>query len=295
MWTPSSCTATKARGPRPGDSAANVAATAYGFNIDGIVAASLTLASSPDLPRLFVEQRLGEVDEGDAVVGNDHASIWVMGARLLLERSSGRVTLVTERFLDGEELVHPYLAFAAAVFGRWLGRRSFHAGAFAVDGRAWGVFADKEGGKSTTLASLALAGHAVLADDLLVVEGGNCLAGPRCVDLRKAAAAALGPIDTLERARFEQRERLPLADVPAELPLAGWFLLDWGDELSASPIAPARRLAVLGANQSILGVPPLDPTGFLDLAALPAWHVRRPQRMEELPAAMDELLGLAGR
>src|SRR4029453_9610267 len=109
-----------------------------------------------------------------------------------IERVPGRATFTTRRPLGDDELVHPYLGLAAAVYSRWLGRESFHAGAFQARGCPWIVAGEKAAGKSTLLASLALRGRHVLADDVVVLDGVEALAGPRSIDLRADSAAALG-------------------------------------------------------------------------------------------------------
>ena len=55
-----------------------------------------------------------------------------------VDRRAGGVTFPLEDRPPDRDLVHPYLAPAAAVAARWMGRDSFHAGAVVVGGGAWG-------------------------------------------------------------------------------------------------------------------------------------------------------------
>ncbi len=68
-----------------------------------------------------------------------------------------------------------------------MGRRSFHTGAFVASGGAWGILGGRDDGKSTMLAWLAVHGHEIVCDDVLIVGQGDALAGPRCIDLRQSA------------------------------------------------------------------------------------------------------------
>jgi ABC-type molybdenum transport system ATPase subunit/photorepair protein PhrA len=51
------------------------------------------------------------------------------------------------------------------VLAHWLGRESFHGGGFVAGDGVWGVLGEKGDGKSTLLASLALSGVPIVADD----------------------------------------------------------------------------------------------------------------------------------
>jgi hypothetical protein len=188
------------------------------------------------------------------------------------------------------ELVHPYLAPAAGAFAWWSGREAFHAGAFATDDGIWALVGDRGTGKSSTLAGLAQAGYGVVCDDLLVVDSGMALAGPRCLDLRPPVAERLGVGEFMVRGR-EKRWRLALGPVPPARRLAGWIFLEWGDKVSAAPVPGSARLARLARNRSLF-IPPRRPVRLLELAALPAWELRRPQTWSSLPRAIDRLLEL---
>ena len=71
-----------------------------------------------------------------------------------LRRETGTMTFQVRRRVPDDELVHPLLAPAAMHFAAWLGHAAFHGGAFVQNGRAFGVLAERNHGKSTTLARL---------------------------------------------------------------------------------------------------------------------------------------------
>jgi hypothetical protein len=188
--------------------------------------------------------------------------------------------------------VHPYLAPAAAVIARWMGRESMHAGAFAVDGRALGVVGTREAGKSSTLAWLARDGIDVLCDDMLIVDGPRPLAGPRSIDLRRDAAERLGAGEPIGVTGARERWRLRLAPLARGATLAGWVFLAWGERVEVRQLPGPERLARLAAERG-LRLPPARPDALLELTSLPAWELRRPRGWESLPAAADRLLALA--
>ena len=208
------------------------------------------------------------------------------------DRASGTARLATNEPEDGR-LVHPFLTAAAAIFSWWCERDAFHAGAFAVDGRAWGVIGDNEAGKSTLLAALAQRGVPVLADDLVAVEDGCTYPGPRCVDLRPSAAEALG-LSQDDRVRGGTRVRVHLAPVEREVELAGWFVLGWGDRTQTTKLSGADRLRTL-AQRRTFSLPPRKPEAQLALAALPTWRVTRRRSWEALDESADAMLELAAR
>ena len=192
-----------------------------------------------------------------------------------------------------DELVHPYLAPAAAVINRWQGRESVHAGAFAVDDRALGVVGTREAGESSTLAYLALDGTDVLCDDMLIVDDEHHpLAGPRSIDLRADAAQRFQAGEAIGMTGARERWRLRLTPVETVQRLCGWVFLAWGDEVAARPL-PARERIPRIAEERGLRLPPVRPDALLTLAELPAWELSRPQEWESLPRAADLLLELA--
>ena len=273
------------------------AAGCYGFRIIGVDQAhrllvdapagwpELTLATSPPDGRA-----VPDLD----VVGPASATLPLHGTGWMeIERAGPRVTFRLPEAASHEELVHPYLAPGAAVLARWAGREAFHAGAVLAGGGAWVVLGDREAGKSSTLAWLALNGHAVLADDLVVLDGADVLAGPRCIDLRSDAAARLGAGEPLGVVGTRERWRLVLDGVPARAPLRGWVLLEWDDEVAVEPVRGAERLLRLIPHRSVRLEPP-DAGALVELASLPVLTFRRPRRWDALAAAGERLVAALG-
>jgi hypothetical protein len=250
---------------------------AYGLWLEGLDgAASLLSEADPSWPRLLVETRLGPIDDDPDEVGPNHASLRLRtGGRIFLDRPDGLATISTPNPLEAFEIVHPYLAPAAAVMSYWLGRESFHGGAIQVGDVAWGVIGDRDSGKSTLLAHF--------------VEQNVCFAGPRSVDLRRSAAEHMGGAEELGVVGARERWRVQLDPVPPQLRLAGWIFLEWG-ELGITPVIGARRLELLGQHRGLL-IPPGDPSLLLDLTALPSFVLSRPRRWDSLTQCADLLLG----
>ncbi len=183
------------------------------------------------------------------------------------------------------ELLQPRLGTTAIVAAHWRGEQSFHAGAFLVEGRAWGVLGPRHAGKSSMLAALALAGAPVLTDDVLIVNGERlALAGPRCVDLRQATAAALGAGESIGVVGTRERWRLAVGSVPPEVPLGGFVCLEWASRVSAKAVSLDRRVAILlGAFALRVAKRTRHANAaLLDLFALPMICVGRPHEVGAL-------------
>ena len=267
---------------------------AYGFRLRGVEGARSLLVEAPlEWPELELLRRpAAGPGPADDRVAADRVDLRLQtGGWVELERDPARATFHLPTTPDDGALVHPYLAPVAAMAARWAGRDSFHAGAVVVDGGAWAIVGDKGSGKSSTLAQLALTGHDVLTDDMLVLDGGEALAGPRCVDLRPEPAARfgvgtpLGVIGQRERWRME----LGILDLP-QVPLRGWVRLEWHDRVEVGSLRGAQRLAALEQHRAVR-LPPPDPAALLALSALPVLELRRPQRWEALAEVADRLLG----
>ena len=225
-------------------------------------------------------------------VRDDHARVRLAaGGRVDIERVPGRAMFTMPARPSAAELVHPYLASVAAVAARWLGNESFHAGAVEYDGGAWVLLGGKTAGKSSLLATLALAGHAVVTDDVAVVHR-DCLvsAGPRLIDLRAEAAAQLGVGRPLGKVGLRERWRMDIRSVPSELPLRGFIELVWGDGPEITRVPAARRVARLVEQRVIHRLPPRDPAFLLELAALPMLELRRPRDWNAEAEARERLI-----
>jgi hypothetical protein len=269
---------------------------AYGFRIEGLDGARSLLVEAPEQ-----WPRLGIVVESDAPgppcdrLGPDRAELRLSGGGWVgIDRQPGRAVYHLPRPLDAGALVHPYLAPVALVAARWLGRESFHAGAFATADGAWALLGDKEAGKSTTLAWLLAHGHEIVCDDALILDGPNALAGPRSIDLRAESARRLGIGDPLGTVGVRERWRIQLDPIPAELPLKGWVTLEWADATAVEPIRGTAKLAALTPHRGVFIEPP-RPELLIDYAALPHWRLRRPRSWEAIGASVERLLEALSR
>jgi hypothetical protein len=209
------------------------------------------------------------------------------GGRLKMSRGSGEAHYFLGARPSDEDLLHPYLAPAAALFWQWSGREAIHAGAFASDAGAVLILGDKEAGKSTTLGWLAaVGGITVLTDDLSVLDGAMVLAGPRSIDLRVEGVV---PGLSGHLVRSGERHRLRLSPAPSSLPLAGVVVLDWGDTVELTPVPFAERMAHL-ARQRTFPTLTANPVGLLELASAPMVTARRPRDLAGLPDFCGSLL-----
>jgi hypothetical protein len=267
---------------------------AYGISIAGLAAAeSMLVDARPRWPQLRLVSEVDDPPVAAEAVTDDHAELILKtGGRLTLDRSRGLARYAVPRRLSPEELVHPFLAPAAAVVSHWMRRLSFHAGAFVSDDGAWGLVGDREAGKSSTLAWLALGGHDVVADDVLVLEDGSAYAGPRSVDLRKDTAERLGVGSALGVVGSRPRWRVALPAIQSELPFRGWIFLGWGSRLESRRLSGSECLTRLMAHLT-LRMPAADPAYLLELATLPAWELRRPRDWRLLDRSSELLLSVA--
>jgi hypothetical protein len=220
------------------------------------------------------------VDERRAVLR------FVGGCHATFDREARSARLFVAPSAPAEGFRHAFLAATGAIFARWHGRHSFHAGAFVADGGAWAVVGPRGAGKSSTLGALVLRGYDVLTDDLVVVAGGKAIAGPRCIDLRRDVVSRLGVQHRVEAVRGDDRWRVWLGQVEPERPIRGTIYLGWGRALELRPLSPAERLRRLAESRS-LSQPGADATALLELAGLPAWELRRPPGWASMAPAVD--------
>src|SRR5688500_2556493 len=158
---------------------------AYGLALEGVDSPALVDAPA-SWPAVRVSRRVAERADDPTSVGPDRAHIALETAgHVAVERDPPAIEFVTVRPLDDDELAHPFLARPAALLATWTGHVALHAGAVVAGDRACVVAGAREAGKSSLLAALAVARHAVLADDVVVATAaGTAFAGPRTVDLR---------------------------------------------------------------------------------------------------------------
>jgi len=267
---------------------------AYGLRLSGLEAAEeLLVPVSETAPAYEIESEVGRPAPDPEFVDDDRGELLLRsGGRILIDRTAGKVSFVVPHEVRPDELVHPYLAPAAAVIGRWHGRESIHAGAFAVDGDVWGLVGEREAGKSSTLAWLAQAGVDVLCDDMLVIDGRTPFRGPRSIDLRADAAERFEGGEAIGVTGARERWRLRLDQAPDGHTLAGFLLLSWGERVEVRALGASERLQRLVPQRGVR----LEPTrveALLDLASLPAFEVSRPRSWASLPEAGKRLLELA--
>lgn len=176
----------------------------------------------------------------------------------------------------GADLVHPGLAMAAAVVNAWLGREVLQGGVVLGPSGGIAVLGPSRAGKSTVLASAMLAGHTVVADELVVVDRGRALAGPATMSVRGDSARALAITDDRCRAlRGQDAITIPVGDAPSAVPLIGWVELGWGATPSVRSLGPAARLAALGRHRRH-GNLHHRADALMALAELPGWSFVRP-------------------
>lgn len=206
-----------------------------------------------------------------------------------MDRIRQRATFTLPASPTPSSLVHPHLAVVGAVCAHWSTREAFHAGAFVTDGGVWGVLGEKGAGKSSMLAALSRAGIAILADDLLVLDGQRAFAGPRSIDLRRDAASSLALGYPLGVVGDRERWRVALEPIRPELAFHGWVALRWSEEPAIRPLRGADRLRELLVHRA-LRIPPRTPAALIELASLPFVELSRPRRWSSIQQAADRLL-----
>jgi hypothetical protein len=260
---------------------------AYGLEFRGIeVEPGLLAPSAGGFPPVWIAHDPVLPPEGESFVDAQSACLRLRDGQraIAIDRVRSSAVYHGPRVPD-DELVHPYLGPVATVFARWLGREAFHAGAFLVKDGAWALLGTNEAGKSTLLAAFAGRGGEVVCDDIVVVDGENAFAGPRCIDLRAPPDRSGLPIT---EARAGSRWRVALPEIQPTVPLRGWVFLSWGSEHELREMGPVEclnRLALWRAWRKL----PSDPKLMLKLAGLPAMSLSRSRRWDTLDATIDEL------
>lgn len=217
------------------------------------------------------------------------------GGSVTVRRDPPEAMFVLPQRLPAAAMVHPVGTLPLAILAHWRGDVTLHGGAFVHAGGAWGVCGERSAGKSTTLALIAERGAPIVADDLLVVQGSEALAGPSCVDLRSDAAGRFPAAVSLGQVGERIRYRLPTDAAPARAPLRGIFVLDWsaGGATDVTPLALHQRIALLHAHQYSGLFEQPDGRGIMALLDLPMLRVRRPRDWNGAGVAVDRLLAVA--
>lgn len=265
---------------------------AYGLRVLGIPGASPWMELQPEAaPCLHVGVDIADPDDGPSAYDTDAADLRLLGgARLVAHRGSGEVHYRFPSVPPDADLLHPYLAAAAALVWRWEGREAIHAGAVAVGGGAVLLLGGREAGKSTTLGWLSSAGIPVLTDDLAVLDGNQVLAGPRSVDLRRANTATVGT----HQVRGGGRHRVRLPPAPRSLPLRGISVLEWGESLVVSPVPIEQRAGLLAPQRHFPDLA-TDPRAFLELLSVPPFRITRPRGLASVAATGEAIMETFGR
>ncbi|MEW6154467.1 MAG: hypothetical protein AB1673_10830 [Actinomycetota bacterium] len=275
---------------------------AYGLVIAGPVVSPGLAALVPDTervppgwPTVTLHHRQGSGAEPPTAVTTSHAVLASpAGRHLVFDRRTMTATVVAPQCPDDYVLAHPCLAGVGMVVACWLGRSALHGGAFLGTTGAWGVLGGVKAGKSTTLAALHHRGRTVLADDLLIVDAGLVLAGPRVLSLRLDAAERLAPDAARVGIGGELRARLRLRPAPVATPLSGLLLVELHEghpHVKTAPIPPSERFDVLATHLAQRYVMP-SALGLLELATVPMWRVTAPRSwsaIDRLVGAIDEI------
>jgi hypothetical protein len=250
-----------------------------------------------DAPVVRFRWRQGVAAEDAWDVGPDTVRIsHRRGGSLVVRREPPEAEFVLTQPLPIGAMVHPLGTMPLSVLAHWRGDVTLHGGAFLAAGGAWGVCGDRSAGKSSTLALLAERAVPIVADDLLAVQQGEALSGPRCVDLRGDAAGRFSAARSLGTVGSRIRYRLPTAAVPARAPLRGIVLLEWSVDgsIEVTPLGLEERLALLHQHQySGLFRRPQE-RGIVDLLDLPMLRVRRPRAWDRADELVERLLEAAG-
>jgi hypothetical protein len=193
-------------------------------------------------------------------------------------------------------IVHPLATMPLSFIAHWHGCATLHGGAFMHAGRAWVLCGEQEAGKSSMLAELARRGVPIVADDLVVIDGAEVCAGPRCVDLRPDAAAHFPAACSLGVVSGRERFRLPTPPAPARVPLGGLCVLAWseGDDRDASveALAVEECIALLYAQHYAGRIGPPNPHLAMELLGRPMWRFTRSRSWSDGGRALDQLLAV---
>jgi hypothetical protein len=208
-----------------------------------------------------------------------------------VERGATAVSWTGSEIPDSDGLVHPLLALVACAATLERGGDCLHAGAVLTEDGVVAVLAPSGGGKTSTMAWLALRARLeVFTDDHLNVRDGVAHAGPRMLDLRPDAAVHLGLTQHADRVRRAGRHRYQLP-VPRRLsaPVVRTVILEWGPEVTVETVPPRERLGHIATHRT---AQPVDGnlTVPLALAALPMTRLTRPQHFGCMPDVERALL-----
>ncbi len=213
------------------------------------------------------------------------------GGWVVVDRNAGTAVIGGAAATDPTEVTHPWLAWIAQAYAWWSERPALHAGGVMCGNGAWAVLGPSGWGKTTTLAALHARDWAVLADDVLIIDGRDVLAGPRALDLRPERAVA--GLTAAREVRGGERRRMPIGPVPISAPLMGFLHLTWGDRVELRRLSAVEHAALLNGPDAWRS-PVFDRRQVLELLALPAFELRRTYDALELDEVVECLEVLEG-
>jgi hypothetical protein len=267
---------------------------AYGLTVTGLeLEPSWLVAVGPHAHEIRVRSRVEPAIDRPSAVDDEAADLHLRGGgRLTMARSSAIARFSFPGPCSALDVLHPFLAPAAALAQLWHGNEAIHAGAYVTPdgGGAVALLAGERGGKSTTLAELAVDHNVtVLADDLVVIESGAVHPGPRCIDVR--ADAPLGDRAGGVPVRGGVHRRVPLPPAAATpVPVAGVVVLDWSPRTELRELPMRSRLAALAAERMFGRQLAVQQGAAFELLTVPWARLTRPPGALGLQAAAKLLL-----
>lgn len=236
---------------------------------------------------------------------------WLDGVGTFLIRDGRMIQVDAASGADDELLLPTILGPAMGLLLHQRGLATFHGSSVSIDGRAAIFLGAKGFGKSTLAAALHARGHALLADDISVVESKGSepivLPGYPTFKLWPDSARALGTPPESLRPLHGQTDKL-LMEVsdgfPVEpVPLGGVYLL--GDDSEPGETETFERLGAPSAVLELLphwyaamsGLPLIRALGlsahFRQCGAIaqgvPIFHFRQARAFEALAATAKQL------
>ena len=231
----------------------------------------LTIASDIELPELWpasfeqADVRIRTVPTrsdfpppeapGEFVFRDDEA--FLLWPQVGAFRIIGKGTIVVEPApgADPALLAFPLLGPIFAVLLQARGALVLHGSALRIGEVGIGFLGDKGAGKSTTASALIAAGHRLLTDDVLAIDGwkrgqARILPAFAQVKLSHEASEALGFDDTQRRAPVpivvdKHRYQLASGFSPNPTRPRKFFLLKRSDRLYIEPLEPRARFKAL--------------------------------------------------
>lgn len=250
----------------------------------------------PSSPLVTVTWRHATTVMNIEVVEEDRVAYGFRGATTYyVERDPRAIRFDIPYVPSPAALVHPLLTIGISVLARWRGDVTLHAGAFETPEGAWGVMGAREAGKSSILASIGERGYPVVADDLMAVQNGSVWAGPSSVDLRPDTVGRFTNAISMGIVGGRLRYRLSTGPSHAQVPLRGFFVLDWNhsSDIRVEPLSAQERLHWLYRQEYIRLVGYSDPAKLLPLMALPGWRLTRPRDWAATEEAVERVLEIA--